>query len=123
MELLKKLAPHFEIMIFTASLPFYANVVLDYLDPNKQFIHHRLYREHCDKPAKSDQYIKDLRIINRKMSKMLLVDNAAYSYAYQIENGIPILPYYEGKDDYQLQGLQKYLMKFKDCEDVRVLNR
>jgi CTD small phosphatase-like protein 2 len=31
------------------------------------------------------------------MSKMILVDNAAYSYAFQLLNGIPILPYYEGK--------------------------
>lgn len=29
---------------------------------------------------------------------MVLVDNAAYSYAKQIENGIPIMPYYDGKD-------------------------
>lgn len=29
---------------------------------------------------------------------MILVDNAAYSYAFQLENGIPILPFYEGAD-------------------------
>lgn len=32
------------------------------------------------------------------MSKIVLVDNSAYSYSMQLENGIPILPYYEGKD-------------------------
>ncbi len=32
------------------------------------------------------------------MKKVMLVDNAAYSYALQLENGIPILPFYEGKD-------------------------
>lgn len=35
---------------------------------------------------------------------MILVDNAAYSYAFQLENGIPILPFYEGKD-YELSAL------------------
>lgn len=45
-------------------------------------------------------YVKDLRLINRSLSDIVLVDNAAYSYAYQIDNGIPILPYYEGKIDY-----------------------
>jgi CTD small phosphatase-like protein 2 len=29
---------------------------------------------------------------------MVLVDNSAYSYAMQLDNGIPILPFYEGKD-------------------------
>lgn len=45
-------------------------------------------------------YIKDLRIINRNLSEVVLVDNAAYSYAFQLENGIPILPYYEGTNDF-----------------------
>lgn len=45
-------------------------------------------------------YIKDLRIINRNLSEVVLVDNAAYSYAFQLENGIPILPYYEGANDF-----------------------
>ena len=44
--------------------------------------------------------VKDLRIINRHLSKTILIDNAAYSYAYQLLNGVPIIPYYEGKNDY-----------------------
>lgn len=27
----------------------------------------------------------------------MLVDNAAYSYAFQLDNGIPILPFYEAR--------------------------
>lgn len=34
------------------------------------------------------------------MKNMLLVDNAAYSYAYQLDNGVPILPYFTGKNDF-----------------------
>jgi len=45
-------------------------------------------------------YVKDLRVINREMSQMVLVDNAAYSYAYQLDNAIPIIPYYKGKNDF-----------------------
>lgn len=41
-------------------------------------------------------YVKDLRVINRSLTDMVLVDNAAYSYAYQMDNGVPIIPYYEG---------------------------
>ena len=36
---------------------------------------------------------------------MVLVDNAAYSYAAQPDNGIPILPYYHGKSDFELKAL------------------
>jgi hypothetical protein len=31
------------------------------------------------------------------MENILLVDNAAYSYLYQPDNGIPILPYYDDR--------------------------
>ncbi len=29
---------------------------------------------------------------------MVLLDNAPYSYIYQLDNGIPILPFFKGKD-------------------------
>jgi CTD small phosphatase-like protein 2 len=45
-------------------------------------------------------YIKDLRIINRALSDVVLIDNAAYSYYFQLENGVPIIPYYHGTIDY-----------------------
>jgi CTD small phosphatase-like protein 2 len=45
-------------------------------------------------------YVKDLRVIgNRNMNDMLLVDNAAYSFGFQLENGLPIIPFYDNKED------------------------
>jgi CTD small phosphatase-like protein 2 len=38
------LSKNFEVIVFTASHSCYANVVLDYLDPNNEYIEHRLYR-------------------------------------------------------------------------------
>jgi CTD small phosphatase-like protein 2 len=43
-DILKNLSKKFEIIVFTASHSCYANVVLDHLDPNHEFIQHRLYR-------------------------------------------------------------------------------
>jgi CTD small phosphatase-like protein 2 len=42
--LLNQLVKHFELIIFTASHSCYADVVLNYLDPEKQLFQHRLYR-------------------------------------------------------------------------------
>ena len=95
-------------MIFTASHSCYANAVLDYLDPNHKIFQHRLYRQHCYL-TESGIYIKDLRIINRNLCDMVLIDNAAYSYYFQLENGIPIIPYYQGTNDYELKELKLYL--------------
>jgi CTD small phosphatase-like protein 2 len=50
------------------------------------------------------------------------VDNAPYSYLYQLDNAIPILPYYWG-DDNQLLQLEKYLEEVNRSQDVREVNR
>ena len=73
----------YEIIVFTASHSYYADVVLDFIDPNKEFFAHRLYRQSCiDTP--SGIMVKDLRIINREIQNMILVDNQTYSYAFQV---------------------------------------
>ncbi len=82
--------------------------MLNYLDPENKYIAHRLFREHCYYSAEG-VHVKDLRIMNRDLTQTVLVDNAAYSYAYQIDNGIPIIPYYEGKNDFELKALHTYL--------------
>jgi len=50
---------------------------------------------------------------------MLLIDNAAYSYAYQVDNAIPIIPYYKGKNDFELKALQTYIEGMLFAKDVR----
>jgi CTD small phosphatase-like protein 2 len=64
-SILKALNKNFEVIVFTASHPCYANVVIDYLDPTGELIHHRLFREHCYLVTNHGPYVKDLRIINR----------------------------------------------------------
>lgn len=67
-------------------------------------------------------FVKDLRILGRKLENVVLVDNAPYSYMMQLSNGIPILNYMKGKDDDQLLKLEPYLMSLLEVEDVRVIN-
>lgn len=120
LSFLKKAKKNFQIIAFTASEKSYADAILDEIDPDYQYISHRLYREHCVK-LQNRVYAKDLSIINRDLSKMILVDNSPLSYLYQIENGVPILPYYGG-EDCELLALEKYLDKIKVARDVRGIN-
>ena len=100
-EFLKEMCEYFEIIVFTASHSCYANVVLDYIDPKREWVSHRLFREKCIR-TESGVYIKDLRIIDRVMSEVTLVDNASYSFGFQIDSGIPIIPFYDSKEDIEL---------------------
>lgn len=109
-------------MVFTASHNCYANKVLDYLDPKQEFIHHRLFRDHCV-VTEEGIHIKDLRVLsNRKLEDIIIVDNACYSFGYQIENGVPIIPYYDNKEDEELKILCDYLKGLVN-KDVREMNR
>jgi len=40
---------------------------------------------------------------------MVLIDNAAYSFSFQVDNGIPIIPFYDNKQDTELLHLVSYL--------------
>ena len=64
-EFLTELAKTAEVIIFTASSASYADVILDYLDPEKKLIEHRLYRNHCT--LEKGFYVKDLRVVNRNL--------------------------------------------------------
>lgn len=69
-------------------------------------------------------YTKDLRVFaDRSLDQLVLIDNAAYSYAWQVDNGIPIAPYYDNKADRELEGLADYLKGMIGCKDVREYNR
>jgi CTD small phosphatase-like protein 2 len=90
--------------------------VINYLDPRREYVSHRLYRRNCQ-CIEEGYYIKDLRVLGRDLSRVVLVDNAAYSYCFQVANGIPILPYYEGSNDFELGALKEYLLSLSG--DVR----
>jgi CTD small phosphatase-like protein 2 len=54
---------------------------------------------------------------------MVLVDNSVYSFAYQIDNGIPIISYYDDPRDEELMHLMFYMKCLSECDDVREKNR
>jgi len=117
-ELLEALKEHFELVIFTASHFCYASPILDDIDPNRYF-KTRLFREHCDL-VEGGVFIKNLSILkDRDLKNVVLVDNSVSSFASQVSNGIPIVPYFDNKADDQLLKLKSFLLGLKDVPDVR----
>ncbi|OMJ88039.1 hypothetical protein SteCoe_10110 [Stentor coeruleus] len=121
LECLREVNKEFEVFVFTASHPCYANVVLDYLDPNRELIHQRFFRDSCINMG--GVFIKDLRIFaNRNLKDLIIVDNAAYSFAYQLDNGIPIVSWHDDPHDKELYNLMDYVKALAAVEDIRDVN-
>lgn len=68
--------------------------------------------------------MKDLSIFSGELNldNMLIVDNNIYSFAFNLENGIPILNYMGDKQDDQLLKIAEYLRQMKDATNLRVEN-
>lgn len=121
-ECLAAVSSFCEVVVFTASQRCYADQVLDYLDPSRTAISLRLYRDSC--VTTDGVYIKDLRILgNRRMQDIVIVDNAAYSFGYQLDNGVPIIAWYEDPQDRELYNLVDYLRSVTLAEDIRPVNK
>jgi Dullard-like phosphatase family protein len=125
-ECLDGIKKDYVIIIYTASHQSYADSVLNYLDPNNEYFEYRLYRHNCVEAYVEGEklYVKDLRILkNVKMENMTIIDNSVLSFAFQLENGIPILPFYDNYDDNELLFLKNYLCDISSSNDLRIENK
>ena len=122
-EFIQKIHHYFEIFVFTAALKPYAEAIVDLIDPNKLYIDGIISREYC-LLTKNGCFIKDLRIIkNRDPANIVLVDDLIHSFAFQINNGIPLLKWDGRRNDKELKYLYKYLVKCSETKDVREFNK
>ena len=119
-EFLKELSNIFEIITFTASIAQYASPLLDQLDKYK-IVNYRLFRQHCK--YEKGVYIKELSKIGRPLENVIIIDNNPMSYVVNIDNGIPILTWYENPKDDELMKLIPLLKYLSQVDDVRPVIR
>jgi CTD small phosphatase-like protein 2 len=103
-ECLQTAARLYEVAIFSASPKAYVDAVIDQLDPTGELVHHRLYYNHCVEVL--GVLVKDLRIFQtRKLEEIVIVDSSPLSFAFQIDNGIPIISWTGDRMDRELLNL------------------
>lgn len=116
-EFLNEACKMFDIFIFTASHKTYADPIIDLLDPNNSIFKGRLYMDSCTKI--NGIIVKDLRLFNRDLKEVIIVDNTASCWGLQKENGVPIICFKGQDDDQELIELLPFLEHLNVFSDVR----
>lgn len=114
-EFLRAVGSMYEVVVFTAALPNYANAVIDTIDPSG-VIKHRLFREHC--VVREGEYVKDLSNLGRDLKSTIIIDNLAASYQLQPANGIPCSTFIDDPNDRNLYELLSLLESLRGVADV-----
>jgi RNA polymerase II subunit A small phosphatase-like protein len=115
---LKMASERFELISYTAGREEYSQIVLKHIDPDGTIFKHRLFRQHCARVNK-DTFVKDLSIVNRCPSRLVLVDNTLNNFLLQPENGIPVTTFVGGEDN-ALNVLWDFLRCLESVKDVRI---
>jgi len=122
-EFLQEISRYFLIGIFTASIPEYADAVINYLDPEEKYIKFKLYRNDCVSVCDMLR-VKDLSLFGEEnLDRIVLLDNNIYSFSAQLSNGILINSFFCDKSDDELSNVRKYLIEYiLPSDDVRKVN-
>ena len=124
-EFLYEMSLCYDIIIFTASLNEYTTPLIPIIDKYK-VIKKVLNREYCT--FWKGLYLKELKIINKDIKDLIIVDNNPISYALNKDNGIPILTWIDNPNDNELIKLipiLKYLSKINDVRPIinQIINK
>lgn len=87
-ELIRCLAAHYELVLFTVSTKPYCDAILKHLDPDG-LISHRLHRKHC-KLLPGGGCVKDISRLGRDLDQCVAVDDRPECYPHTRENVLPI---------------------------------
>ena len=113
----------YNIVIYSSSDRMYVDKILDFLDPEHIYFNYRLYKEHCFKFNINGKiyFTKNLNIFKNicSLKDIIIVDCSVLGFGFFLENGIPIIPFYDSKEDVELKILSYYLVSVSSNSDLR----
>uniref|UniRef100_A0A7S0EIA9 FCP1 homology domain-containing protein n=1 Tax=Hanusia phi TaxID=3032 RepID=A0A7S0EIA9_9CRYP len=106
----------YEVVVFTASLQHYADPVIDLIDPGN-CVSRRFFRPSCR--VEQGNFLKDISVVRKDLSQVVIVDNCPVAYSLHADNGIPIQTWHNDPNDDALLSLLPILSGLVLLKDVR----
>ena len=107
----------FDLAVYTASTKDYADTIMDAVDPTRTLFCARLNRENCLPIGQMN--IKNMSNFDGK--DVVMVDNLIYSFAFHMDQGIPICAFVDDPMDVELQDLAEILENLPYYESLTAL--
>lgn len=105
-EFIKRMSEDLELVLFTSAEECYANTALRIID-SERHVKFRLYRQHLVND--NGIMVKDLRVLGKSLSNVLIVDDRITNFRLQPQNAIKILPWTGDEKDRELIKLAQVL--------------
>ena len=114
------MSKHYNLVLFAACYREYIEIVLNMIDPKREFIVNVLSRDSCT--VYNNNFIKDFRIVgnnNVQKEDLIMLDNKVVSFGYNMFQGVPILPYYNDESDTELRDIIPFLTFLSTAKDIK----
>jgi Dullard-like phosphatase family protein len=117
---LSRMKKIYEIILFTVSLPEYANKIINLIENKEKYFSYKLFRQHATFYQNKD-YVKDISKLGRDLKRVIIVDDMPQNFSLQKENGISVKPFYgDNANDMTLSKLGSILERIRfDNEDIK----
>jgi TFIIF-interacting CTD phosphatase-like protein len=123
-------AVRFEIAVWTASSPDYADAVATQLFGSLERLRFLWSRARCtiryDRETQERYWVKDLKKIRRigyGLEQVIVIDDTAKKHERNYGNLIRVRPFEGQLDDDELLQLARYLETLADVDDVRLVDK
>ncbi len=91
-EFLHEMKALFELIVFSSGTPDYVDPIIKIIEKNEKYFDHILYRHHITLDE-NGYNVKNLDLIGRDLSKVIIVDDIPRYFSLHKENGINIKPF------------------------------
>ena len=118
---LSGLKPFYEIISFSLGPKNVCDTIINMIEQDKKYFDYKFYKEHS--LLYENNLLKDLSLIGREISKIIIVDDEEVCFKLNKENGIKIAPFNgENGNDNKLFELKKILKEIYigNYDDLRI---